>query len=304
MNSRFERYFDAKDSWKLIQLAEVANDPIFLDLWDRAQSPIGRHAEKARIKLENKLDRRLAYLDALRSQPVPMPDIPPLQAITVGYQGFEPTNRVFHTPLNIDFNTLEEHLACYGPTGIGKTSYFRFLLRQLIEKDKGVFVEFVDYKNGEGRSIPGAMVFRANQYPWNMLEPVGNSNFYYTAFFGEFANTFALRTETWPELVRFLLRIERGLKGDPYPSLKDLERLLFAVAQSDDNPKFLTAATAFASLNEILGKTASIRKAPDISMRYSIIVHDYEGLPLRLCSFLNAVHLLRAQMKASVEGHA
>ena len=89
-----------------------------------------------------------------------------------------------------------------------------------------------------------------------------------------------------------------------YPSLKDLERLLFALGQSDDNPKFLTAATAFASLNEILGKTAYIRKAPDISMRYRIIVHDYEGLPLRLCSFLNAVHLLRAQMKASVEGHA
>jgi len=204
--------------------------------------------------------------------------------------------------LNIDYNTLEEHLACYGPTGIGKTSYFRFLLRQLVEK--GVFVEFIDYKNGEGRSIPGATVFRADQYPWNVLEPVGNSNLYYTSFFAEFANTFALRTETWPELVRFLLRIERGLKGDPYPSLKDLERLLFAVGQSDDNPKFLTAATAFASLNAILGKAAYIRKAPDISMRYQIIVHDYEGLPLRLCSFLNAVHLLRAQMKASVEGHA
>ena len=133
-------------------------------------SPIGRHAEKARIKLENKLDRRLAYLDALRSQPVPMPDIPPLQAITVGYQGFEPTNRVFHTLLNIDFNTLEEHLACYGPTGIGKTSYFRFLLRQLIEKDKGVFVEFVDYKNGEGRSIPGATT--TSRGPWSFRPPV------------------------------------------------------------------------------------------------------------------------------------
>ncbi len=302
MNSRFNRYFDAKDNWKLFQLAGVANDPVFVDLWERAQSPIGCHAEKARRKLANMLDRRLAHLDAIQSQPAPMPDVPPPQAITAGFQGFDPTNGVFHTPLNIDFNTLEEHLAGYGPTGIGKTSFFRFLLRQLV--DKGVFVEFVDYKNGEGRSIPGAMVFRADQYPWNMLEPIGNSNIYYSAFVAEFANTFALRTETWPELVRFLLRIERGLKGDPYPSLKDFERLLFAVGQSDDNPKFLTAATAFASLNAILGKAAYIRKAPDISMRYPIIVHDYEGLPLRLCSFLNAVHLLRAQMKASVEGHA
>jgi hypothetical protein len=169
---------------------------------------------------------------------------------------------------------------------------------------KGIFVEVFDYK-GEGRSFPNAMVFRADQFPWNMLEPIGNSHIYYNAFFAEFATAYYLRTETWTELPRLMLSIERGLKpGDPHPSLKDFERLLSLLAKRDDISKLQTAAMAVASLNAILGETAYIRKAPDISNRYPILVHDYEGLPLRVYSFLNAIHLLRAQMKASVEGHA
>lgn len=302
MNSRFDRYLVDKEIGKLIRLAGLANDDSAQAYRDFSQSPIKRQAEWGSRKLANMLEQRLAGLDAMQSQPSAPAAVPPEYAIIVGYEGRDPATGTFHTPFVADMNVLEEHFGAFGPTGSGKTTLFRFLIGQLVEK--GVFVEFFDYK-GEGRSIPGAMVFRADQYPWNMLESVGNSNVYYSAFVAEFANAFALRTETWPELVRFLLGIERGLKpGDPYLSLKDFERLLFAVATRDDNPKFLTAASAIASLNAVLGPTAYIRKAPDISTRYPIIVHDYEGLPLRLYSFLNAIHLLRAQMKASVEGHA
>ena len=302
MNAPFEKYFDGKLSWQLIERVKADRDPVIVDLWDRAQSPIRPHAEKAASKLAAFLERRLACIDALQSQPAQRPAVPADKAIILGYEYRDPIDFTFQIPFEIDLNILCEHLAVFGSSGMGKTNFFRFLQQQLVAK--GIFVEVFDYK-GEGRSFPNAMVFRADQFPWNMLEPIGNSNVYYSAFLAEFASTFALRTETWPELVRVLLRVERGLKpGDPYPSLRDLERLLFAVAQSDDNPKFLTAATSFASLNAILGKTAHIRKAPDMSMRYPVLVHDYEGLPLRIYSFLNAIHLLRAQMSASVKGHA
>ncbi len=304
MNSRLERYFDAKEIWKLIEFAGLATDLLAVDLWERAQSPVdsGRLAERAARRLANILERRLGSLDAMQSQPVAELVVPPGKAVVIGYRWCDPVDGSYHDPLLIDMDVLDEHAAVCGPTGSGKTTYFRFLGGQLVKKY--VSLDWVDPK-GEGRSIPGAMVFRADQYPWNMLEPVGNSQVYYSSFSAEFANSFALRTETWPELVRLLLGIERGLKpGDPHPSLKDFERLLFVLGEREGNPKFLTAASAFASLNAVLGPTAYVRKAPDISNRYPIIVHDYEGLPSHLCSFLNAIHLFRAQVKASVRGRA
>src|SRR5438876_1106808 len=80
---------------------------------------------------------------------------------------------------------------------------------------------------------------------------------------GEFGRAFGLKPETWTELVSVLSRISSGLRpGDPFPSLRDFERVL--LKQSEGRAKFATAAFALRSLNVVLGKTAFIRQAPDI----------------------------------------
>ncbi|MGZ5518831.1 MAG: hypothetical protein ACXWJX_14140, partial [Limisphaerales bacterium] len=139
---------------------------------------------------------------------------------------------------------------------------------------------------------------------WNMLEPIGPSEIYFSAWASEFARAFNLRPETWTELVEILKRIERGLKpGDPYPSLKDFERVLRRLAEQDNRAKLQTAAYSLASLNAILGRTAYIRKAPDVEARYPIVIYECQGLPPRIDGFLAAIRLLRLQLKSTLEGN-
>jgi hypothetical protein len=147
------------------------------------------------------------------------------------------------------------------------------------------------------------IVIRADQEPWNMLAPEGHPDSYWWGWACEFGRAFNLRAETWTELPSVLKRIRAGLKpGEPYPSLKDFERILRYVADKERRSKLDTAASALTSLNFFLGKTAFIRKAPSVEERYQIVVYEHLGLPPRIHSFLTAVRLLRIQMKAAAEG--
>jgi len=164
----------------------------------------------------------------------------------------------------------------------------------------------IDHK-GEGRRFlnlfpSGVIVCRPDQEFCNMLDPIGSSKIYYSAWSSEFAKGFSLRPETWTELTDQLLRIERGLRpGDSYPSLKDFEKVLWHLAEKGRS-KFETAARALSALNAVLGDTAYIRKAPVVEDRYKVIVYEAQGLPPRIDGFLSAIRLLRIQLRSTVEG--
>jgi hypothetical protein len=169
-------------------------------------------------------------------------------------------------------------------------------------------ITFQDHK-GEGRRLlnhfsSSILVLRPDQEFWNMLEPIGPSEIYYSAWANEFARAFNLRAETWPELVEILKRIEGGMKpGDPYPSLKDFEKILWHLAEHDNRSKLETAARALAALNAVLGRTAHIRKAPYIETEYDVVIYECQGLPPRIDGFLAAIRLLRMQLQSTVVGN-
>lgn len=303
MNRKFHNFITAQEAREAVRQTGLEDDQMAEDLLKRMESPFknGAHQAKAANRLAHLIANRVMYLDRGKPRSETTVAVPPGLGFIVGYRSYDPATGHFSDPLGYSRNWMEEHVAICGGTGSGKTEMAKFWLGQVVPD--GVFVEFVDYKD-EGRRIPGARVFRANEFPWNPLEPIGPSSSYYPAFLAELASAFQVRVETWTDLIRILINVEHGLNGNPYLSPKDFERLLFLLGRKQNNPKYLTAGSVFAALNAVLGRTAYIRKAPDVSERYPVIIHDYQGLPLRICSFLSAIHLLRAKLKTTATGHA
>jgi hypothetical protein len=296
----FIKYEESQELWRAMEVLGATNDPEMLDRWQRAQSPLrgGRHAAEARAQLEQMLTRRLIAKQIMDEAQPGFPDVNPKGAAIIGDQ--------FGTRLPVAVD-LEDggHWLIFGRTGCGKTTLLAAQADQSIKR--GVFVTLEDFKC-EGRRLTNryanVAIFRPDQMPINMLEPVGRSETYWLSWSGEFSKAFNLRPETWTKLPEILSRMEKGMKaGDPYPSLKDFERILFILAEREGRQTLQTAAQALASLNAILGKTALIRKAPCIEGRYAAVVYEYQGLPPRIQGFLAGVNLLRLQLKSSVEGH-
>jgi hypothetical protein len=213
------------------------------------------------------------------------------------------TELVSQHPVLIDRDILNCHVLIIGASGSGKTTALAGLMAQLVRQ--GIAVEFEDHK-GEGRRLlnifPDATVIRPDRESWNILAPVGPSEMYWFGVAAEIGRAFNLRPETWTKLPEILLRVERGLKsGEPFPSLRDFERLLSHLASHENWPSLETAARSFAALNGLLGRTARIRRAPDDDARRRLVVHEYQGLPPRIQSFLAAVRLFVLLLRSATE---
>lgn len=285
----------ARTNLALMRQIGRAHDALDLEQLRLSLSPLrnGTLGAKIGVRLHQALTTAVTVQDFQPTPKVILPDIPPERRIGVGHE--IGTGRL----IAFDLLNAVKHALFIGSTGVGKTSLLKEIIWQLVMRD--IYGEFWDHKQ-EGRGIPGAMPFKPHQEPINWLSPIGHPETYFLAWCAEFGRAFGLKHETWTELVSVLSRIFAGLRpGDPFPSLKDFERVLFKLQETEGRSKFATAAFALRSLNAVLGKTASIRQAPDIRGRFAVIVYDLQGLPHRTHSFLTSLRLLRTQLSATQE---
>lgn len=302
MSNHLNQFNSVMELREMMKLAGVVGDPYFEDRWQWANSPLnnGKVAERFQRQLRNSLLPRVLAKQVHAASAPAWPAVEPAQALLLGQE--------FHAgqPVMVNKSILNRHLLVVGATGSGKTTCICGLIDQML-RDNVVTAGFQDHK-GEGRRLLNVfpdevLVFRADQEPWNMLEPVGPAETYWWGLMSEFGKAFNLRTETWTELVEILVRLQRGLKpGEPYPSWRDFGDILKHLARVESRPKLETAANALESLCSVLGRTAQIRRAPVLDPFYRITVFEHEGLPPRVHGFLAAVRLLRTQMSAMAEG--
>ena len=282
----------------------ILSSPRLLSDWMWGNSPLddGKHAARFQDKLDNKLVLLELAQEICGGPPVHIPIVAPGRAVLLGYEVGS------GRPIVIDADVFNVHGLVIGGTGMGKTTMLMRIVCELVRRFR-IRVILLDHK-GEGRRLlrilgDQVIVFRPDQEPWNMVEPVGHPDAYWWGFSSELGRAFNLRPETWTELPGVLKRIHANRQpSDAYRSLKDFERILKHLATVEQRQKFDTAASAIASLNHFLGKTAYIRKAPAIEDRYQVIVYEHLGLPPRIHSFLTGVRFLRLQMKSSSEGIA
>ena len=127
-----------------------------------------------------------------------------------------------------------------------------------------VTIELDDFK-GESVTLMNlypedVAIFRHDQVPQNILQAKGHARTYYHGIFSVIQRYSNLRPETWTELPGIVTRMNKSRrKGDPPPSLVDLERHLRRLADSEDRPNLRTAARGIATLIELLGQSARIR---------------------------------------------
>lgn len=290
-SNKLKQFTAALETWKLMETAGVSDDSFYRDFWEEwGLFPDAKVASKSQAMLQEMLlGKALGQVHTPAT--VTWPDVAADEAVCGGFE--IGSNR----PVPLRRSILVRHVLVLGSSGSGKTTFFAWLLDQLLRA--GVTCQFEDHKGGEGRKLlhryPDTMVFRPFQEFWNILQPVGPSAVYWTGLFSEFGRAFNLRPETWTELAALMQRVEQGLRpGEAYPSLKDFERLLFILAAKESRTKFGTAAHAMASLTALLGRTASIRRAPQV--RFRIVVHEYAALPPRVHGFLAAIRFLRTQL--------
>jgi len=299
---RFHQFGKQVTNWELMKAAGKQGDPRAFVEWMWGNSPLGngKHAARFQEKLENNLVPYAIAQEILGGPPVDLPAVDLRRALLVGNE--MATGR----DVMIDPDVLTTHGLVIGGSGAGKTTLLMRILSILVRRLR-IRVIVNDHK-GEGRRLlpilgDEVIVFRPDQEPVNWLEPVGSEDAYNWGFSSELARAFNLRPETWTELPGILKRIHASRKPDePHRSLKDFERVLKHLSVVEGRHKLDTAAGAAAQLNHFLGRTAYIRKAPDIEERYLVIVYEHLGLPPRIHSLLTGLRLLRIQLKSTAEG--
>lgn len=296
MDDRAEQFQEGLQTYQLMEAAGIASHPVAIDYLARSLSPLdgGAHAAAAKARLEGMVTTRLVAAQVLRDSMPTWPAVAPEAGILLGL-GLATGLLVW-----LALEVLNRHMLIVGASGSGKTVFIFALIQELIRH--GMRVLFSDYK-GEGRRIPGAMVFRPDQEPTNLLDPVGDEESYRQGWSAEFGRAWGLHAETWTELPELLGRIHKGRKpGDWAASPRDVESVLRVLEEREPRPKWRTLRRAFTNLNSLLGPRASIRKGVEIFGRYPVCVHERQGLPPRPLGFLAAVGLLRQQAQATTTG--
>jgi len=300
-NNKLSQFERASEVAKLIEASGCAGDPFVEGAWRWSLSPLdnGRHAAKFRQFLADRLQPRIIAKQLEANELILPSGVPDDSALILG---FDPSSG---RPFPIHIDAITAHLLVFGTTGAGKTTFLAWLIGQLLLRN--IRVVFHDHK-GEGRRLlrlfPNSIVLRPDQGYCNPLEPVGPPELYWTALFAEFGRAINLHAETWSEAPSILERIHRGLRpGQPFPSLLDFVSILFKLAADEHRAKLITLARGIQSLCPILGKSAGMRKAPDVAGRYSLIIHEYGSLPPRFHRLLTAIRLLRSHAKGLSQGH-
>lgn len=299
-DSRLRRFANSMQLMDWLKITGDVNDVCPADMWCWANSLLGngRHADRFQRQLGNYLLPRVLAQHFLPQEVKVWADVPDHLAILLCFEQFTNREVVVH-------KEKSGHWVFLGTTGAGKTSMLAWIIAQLLAK--GIQVKFQCHK-GDGRRLiylaPESAVFRPDQEYWNVLEPIGPPQIYWAAIFSAIARARNIHTETHTELVEVMERIAAGLKpGEPFPSLADFVRILKSISQKEQRPKLATAAQAIRSLVVELGRSAYIRKAPDVDARYKLIIQEYGNLPPRDHHLLAELRLLRSQMKAMHQGH-
>ena len=302
MNQRLERIERQRKIWELMKATGKTTDlrHIFNFQWGNSPLSNGKPALRYQNKEENSLELIKIAQDIAGGPPVDFPTVDPQRAVLIGHE--LSTGR----PVAVNPNVFTTHGLIFGGSGAGKTTILMRILCVLVRRLR--IRAIVNDHKGEGRRLlpllgDQVIAFRPDQEPVNWLEPVGHDDAYNWGFSSELARAYNLRPETWTELPGILKRIYASRKpGEPHRSLKDFELVLKHLSVVEGRHKLDTAAGAVAQLNHLLGRTASIRKAPDIDDRYMVIVYEHLGLPPRIHSFLTGMRLLRLQLKSTAEG--
>lgn len=302
MKNNKETQFE--NSMQLLQLMNETNsfqDPFCKSMWQMGLSPLakGAYAAKAQGILMSHLSRK-SILAQIQHKHVDVRNISPENVLVIG------ADLATDKPCIIDYKALIRHILILGPTGSGKTYFCTWLISQIRKRQIPVYM--TDHKDDGSKYLnlcpDDLAIFGLTDLKENLLQPIGDSQTYYSMFLNEFSRAFNLRHETEIKVTPILLRIEAGLTSNqPYPSLEDLERILLISAEKESQPTLRTAAMAMGSLNNILGPTARIRKGPGVRGHKLISVLQCLAAPPYLVRFLSAVSLYRYQLNAAKHGH-
>jgi hypothetical protein len=207
----------------------------------------------------------------------------------------------------IPLNDAPNGILITGAPGTGKTNLELLLIDQF--QQKGIFTQFWDFK-GEGRRFPdywrSAMVFSAQNAPWQWLEPPHGCDplTYGTGVISELRTELDMHSATFPLVWQIWERTVRGLKpGDPYPSISDFRRILEHEAEAENRENLHTAARIFLSIETVLGPNARVRKAPDISTRYTVAALELFGQDPKIFRLFVGLHFNKTLLKAQQEEH-
>jgi len=130
MNDSLDKFTNVMELWRMMEAAGATHDPVCLNLWQWAQSPLnnGQTAQFARSRLERILIKRLVAREIMQAAQPAMPEVNPARAVILGYEAG--TNH----PVLVDIDILNRHLLVIGSTGAGKTTFLAWLICQLVEK--------------------------------------------------------------------------------------------------------------------------------------------------------------------------
>lgn len=290
---------DTYDLWQLIEMAGATEDPIVLEYWALATSPIQAQADLGRTQLVEMLTQSALYNQTFGAKRQDWPDTNPETSTLFGYECG--TDRPVYIPLV----ELTAHTLNLGKTGYGKSTAFFHLMPQL--NRKGVKCVFLDLKN-EGRRMihvyERIVVLPLTHLPINLLDPPGLPERYFLTFANELGRVFGLPTASYSKLPELLLRLYNGRQeSESFLSLVDLAKVLDKLKQEARSSTFSTLANCLANLNVSLGQTARVRKGVIPEHLYDFVVYEAQGLPSRLVQFISALWLTHFQEIARLDGH-
>lgn len=201
--TRYERF--ERDFLAAIE-AGCADKPLIQERLAWGLSPLGngRISEKSMAMAEAQIARE--FLAArLRGEPPPtIPDYDPRTSIEIA--NIVGTTKTLRIPLT----DLASHACLCGTTGCGKTTAQAVFIDGLIAKKIHVDI-FARKEAGRFlRRYRGAALFRPDQLPVNLLEPIGSPHVYFGELAPILTRGIGLSTDYTPAILDALIRSHAG----------------------------------------------------------------------------------------------